>query len=130
MQILSAKHAFTVLQKNYSQECEEVWCLTLNTKLHIISKHLLFRGTIDHCMLHPRDVFRCALKANASKILIAHNHPSEDLEPSDPDIEITKRLAHLGCQLEIPLVDHIIFNKTNYLSLAEQGYLYLPPVGS
>lgn len=123
MQIQSHKHAYQYLKKHISFEVEEFWCLALASNLRLIELKLLFRGTVDYCTIHPRDVFRFGCAANASKLIVAHSHPSGDKNPSPNDIEITQRLIKVSHIIEIPIVDHIIVTKKSYLSMAEKGLL-------
>lgn len=123
MNILSHKHAFQILKKQITNEVEEFWCLALASNLRLLESKLIFRGTVDYCTIHPRDIFRFACQTNASKLVIAHNHPSNDLNPSKEDIEITNRLLEASHFIEIPIIDHIIVGSNNYLSMAERGYL-------
>jgi DNA repair protein RadC len=68
-------------------------------------------------------IFQAALKANAHSIILAHNHPSGNLEPSQADISLTKKVKEAGAFLEIPLIDHLILTSSSYVSLSEKGYL-------
>ena len=74
-------------------------------------------------MVDVRVIFQVALKANASSVMIAHNHPSGNLQASDADRRITQQVKEAGKILDIPLLDHIILTQENYLSLADEGYL-------
>jgi DNA repair protein RadC len=106
-----------------AMDVEEFWCLALASNLNLIDLKLIFRGTVDFCTIHPRDIFRYACVTNASKLIIAHNHPSGDTDPSLNDLEITNRLVTISKLIEIPIVDHLILTKKNYSSLAEKGYM-------
>lgn len=81
---------------------------------------MLFRGTVDACTVHPRDIFRFGCLQNASQLIIAHNHPSGDPQPSEPDLEFTERLIKVGWAIEIPIVDHLILTPDTYFSMAEK----------
>lgn len=80
-------------------------------------------GLIDRTPIHPREVFADALADRASGIIVAHNHPSGSLEPSQSDIEATRQLKAASVVIGIALLDHIIFNRTNYFSFLETGRL-------
>lgn len=123
LKILSSTHVFQILKKHRMQEVEELWCLALGPALNLIAMNMIFRGTVDSCIAHPRDIFRFACVKNASQLLVAHNHPSGDPIPSKQDIEFTRKLIKIGQLIEIPVVDHIILTKHNYFSLAESGLL-------
>jgi len=76
-------------------------------------------GTLNANLVHPREVFKKAIQASAAQVIVAHNHPSGDPEPSEDDLEITKRLIESGKILGIEVVDHIIITKTNFFSFKE-----------
>lgn len=78
---------------------------------------------MDLTLIHPREVFCDPLKDRAASIILAHNHPSGNLDPSSEDIEVTKRLKEAGDILGISILDHIIFSSRNYLSFAEKDIL-------
>lgn len=78
-------------------------------------------GTLDASMVHPRDVFGAVIASNAGGVIVAHNHPSGDPEPSAEDIAMTRRLAEAGQLLGIPLLDHIVVGSKGFVSLAERG---------
>ena len=78
-------------------------------------------GTLDAALVHPRDVFAAAVASNAASIILAHNHPSGDPEPSAEDIALTRRLADAGDLMGIPILDHVVLGNKGYVSLAERG---------
>ncbi len=119
MHIHSSLHAYQIFKKYLTNEVEELWAMALSSTLDPIAVELIFKGTVDHCLVHPRDIFRFAIKHNASQIIIAHNHPSQDIRPSPEDIKITKKLEYCGVMLEVPLIDHLILNKISYFSMAQ-----------
>lgn len=97
--------------------------VTLNSRGRILRRHVISTGTLDAALVHPRESFRPALRDNAAKIIIAHNHPSGDCEPSDDDITVTKRMVTAGKILGIPVVDHLIIAASGYYSLQEHGHM-------
>jgi DNA repair protein RadC len=123
MKIDSSQKAFAILSKHIAIDVEEFWVLALNSSLEIINKKMLFRGTVDRCPFHPRDLIRFLCSQNASCFVIAHNHPSGDSRPSQEDLEITKKIFVLSALVEIPLKDHLILSKENYFSFADTGWL-------
>jgi DNA repair protein RadC len=123
MKIDSSQKAFAILSKHITTDVEEFWVLALNSSLEIISKKMLFRGTVDRCPFHPRDLIRFLCSQNASCFVVAHNHPSGDPRPSKDDLEITKKILMLSVLVEIPLKDHLILGKENYFSFADSGWL-------
>ena len=92
-------------------EVEKFWTLCLNRKNHLIKCVACTSGTVSASLAHPREVFREAIRLNASAIIIAHNHPSGDPTPSTSDINLTRKLSEASKVLEIPLLDHIIVGK-------------------
>jgi DNA repair protein RadC len=100
---------------------EEVWVLGLNSHLEVLTCQLLFRGTADTCLVHPRDLFRILVLANSTGFILAHNHPSGRPEPSKKDLDLTQQLLHAGQILEIPMIDHLILAGTDYFSFADSG---------
>lgn len=120
------KDIYEVLTKVCRIQCnaEEVFILiTLNTKNIVTGYFEVHRGTINTSLVHPREVFKRALLNNASNIIVAHNHPSGDPNPSKEDIQITERLKEAGNLLGINLLDHIIVGDDKYISLKEKGVL-------
>jgi DNA repair protein RadC len=120
MKISTSQKAFEILKKHLTNDVEEVWCLALGPKMHLLAVEMIFRGTVDYCPLYPRDIFRFACRTNASHLIISHNHPSGDCTPSQQDLQLTQRMFTLSHLLEIPLVDHIIVGKGEFLSLADK----------
>lgn len=110
---------FAPLTKNKEQECFYVGFL--NTKNILTSYKKMFVGSLNKSIVHPRDIFREAVKNNAAKIVIVHNHPSGDPTPSNADIIITKELMLAGELVDVPIVDHIIIGGNTYISLREIG---------
>lgn len=106
-----------------SKPQEHFVMLALNTKNEIIGAFTIHIGTVNSSIVHPRDVFQRALLANATSIVVAHNHPSGNTEPSSEDIEVTKRLVKAGELMGIHLIDHLIIGDGRYLSLQEKGYM-------
>lgn len=102
-------------------EQENVMALYLNTKNEIIKKEILFVGSINSSVAHPREIFKGAIRCNAARIILAHNHPSGNPEPSRADIVFTKQLAEAGELMGIELLDHFVIGETNYVSLREEG---------
>jgi len=80
-------------------------------------------GTLNASLVHPREVFRDVIKHSAAQVIIAHNHPSGDPEPSESDLDITKRLSEAGKILGIEIIDHIIITKTGFFSFKDKGLM-------
>ncbi|MGV3275104.1 RadC family protein [Staphylococcus sp. 11261D007BR] len=92
----------------------------LNTKHHIIHRETLFIGTLNSAVIHPREVFKVALKWSAHAIIVAHNHPSGDTTPSKADMLTTERLMQCGKTMGIELLDHIIIGNETFTSILSE----------
>lgn len=93
-------------------------CLTLDGANRLIAKRIITIGTLTASLVHPREVFADAITDRAASIIVAHNHPSGNLEPSEADREITDRLRQAGDLLGISLIDHVIVTKDSYRPLS------------
>ena len=117
--IHNSRLAYDLLKPHFNLECEEFWLINLNSQLEPKNLILIAKGTLNYCPVHPRDLFREAIKANSFALIIAHNHPSLDTSPTPQDIVLTKRLCRLSKMLQIPILDHLIFTDQNYFSFKE-----------
>lgn len=95
--------------------------ITLNGNHKIIDVHIITKGLVNRVLVHPREVFRPVLLDNATAIVVAHNHPSGNLEPSREDKDITNRLKEAGELLGIRVIDHLIFSSNGYRSMLENN---------
>ncbi|WP_090799808.1 DNA repair protein RadC [Paenibacillus sp. GP183] len=95
----------------------------LNTKNHIIAVETLSQGSLNASIVHPREVFRAAIKRSSASIVCAHNHPSGQPDPSPEDIQLTHRLVEVGELIGITVLDHIIIGHQRFISLKELGYM-------
>lgn len=102
---------------------EKFVAVMLSTKNEIVGVQVLSSGTINASMANARLVYQAAILHNAAAVIIAHNHPSGDAEPSREDIRVTQRIAEAGEIMEIPLLDHVICGENSFVSLAERGYI-------
>lgn len=98
-------------------------CLFLDNRHRVIEYKELFRGTIDGASVHPREVVREAMRANAAAVIFAHNHPSGVAEPSQSDLRITQRLKDALALLDVRVLDHFIVGEGGGTSFAERGLL-------
>jgi len=106
----------------FNPECECLVALILNTRRKIKGHYFVSVGTMDTILVHPREVFRLAIMASASAIIVMHNHPSGESAPSEADIKITRDLLRAGQLLKIDVVDHVVIGNSNHTSLREMGY--------
>lgn len=109
-------------QLRYLQK-EHFVCLFLNTKNHVIAQETLSMGSLNAAIVHPREVFRAAIKCSSASLICAHNHPSGDPTPSPEDIKLTKRLLEAGEIVGIEVLDHVVIGDGKFVSLKEQGFI-------
>jgi len=102
---------------------EHFVALFLNVKNEVLHKQTIFIGSLNSSIVHPREVFREAVKRSAASIIVAHNHPSGNPSPSPEDIEVTKRLIEAGSIMGIEVLDHVIIGDHQFLSMKEKGYM-------
>jgi DNA repair protein RadC len=102
---------------------EEFRVLVLNNKNRVLKRSVISVGTVSEALVHPREIFRDAIREGGSAIIVSHNHPSGVLTPSREDIAATERIAGAGTILGIPLLDHVIVSDSSWCSMKEQGYL-------
>ncbi len=100
---------------------EHLYLLLLDTKNQLIKEMLLTKGTVNASLISPREIFIEALRDEAVYIILLHNHPSGDPQPSREDILVTKRIKEVGLLVGIELIDHIIIGDKSYVSLKERG---------
>ena len=122
--ITSPEGLARALRKGIMEKTKEHFKLVLlNTRNKVIAISTISVGTLNASLVHPREVFRDALTHSASSIILAHNHPSDDPEPSDDDVSLTRRLADAGRLMGIEVLDHIIITRKGYTSFKERGLL-------
>jgi DNA repair protein RadC len=102
---------------------EKFICVHFNIKNRIISYEVVSMGSLTSSIVHPREVFKAAILANAASVLFMHNHPSGEPEPSIDDIEITNRLCKAAAILGINVLDHLIITRNDYLSFRQKGLI-------
>lgn len=100
---------------------EYFYCIYLDSQKRIIKDKILFIGTLNYSLVHPREIFKEAYLVSAASIICLHNHPSGDINPSKDDIILTKELSEVGNLFGIPIIDHIIIAKDNYYSFFENN---------
>jgi len=114
-----------------SEDREHFMVMMLDNKRRIIGIHTISVGTIDETLVHPREVFKAAILANAHAIILGHNHPSGDATPSIDDIEITRELVRAGEYLKIAVLDHIIVGQDgSFTSLSRDELIDFPQRGT
>src|SRR5258707_1149970 len=130
--VLEAPEAIVNLLREDSRlrQVETFQVVLLNTRHRLIRVEPVSQGTLDTILVHPREVFKAAIAANAAALVLVHNHPSGDPAPSEADIKVTRDLIRAGQLLKIEVLDHVIIGRAtverskDYASLRELGYFY------
>jgi len=102
---------------------EEFWVMSLSRAQQVIAMNKIGEGGLSSTIADPKKVFRIALENNAASIIVAHNHPSGNLQPSPEDNKLTNRLRENGTMMECPLIDHLVVTDNGYYSYADDGAL-------
>jgi len=124
IQITSPRDAAHFLMPEYSaRPVEQFGLLMLDTRHRVLRASVLTVGTLDCAAVQPREVFRHALLASAAAVVMFHNHPSGDPQPSGEDVELTRRMVAAGDLMGIRVVDHVVLGDGRYCSLKDSGYL-------
>jgi len=119
MNLTNGKSVADFLRPRMSVTQEEVWVLCLSSNCKLIHSEMLFRGTLSHTVIHPREILRTLVNHKTYTFVLVHNHPSEVALPSEEDILFTTKIKKLGKLLEIPLADHVIVTTESYFSFRE-----------
>jgi DNA repair protein RadC len=125
-QISTSIDAYQIFKEAWSETlcyCEEFNILLLNRANKVLGISKISVGGIAGTVADPKKIFQTALKANASSIILAHNHPSGNLKPSQADIDLTRKIKNAGAFLDLPIMDHIIITDEGFLSFADEGIL-------
>ncbi|PKK89539.1 MAG: hypothetical protein CVV64_14115 [Candidatus Wallbacteria bacterium HGW-Wallbacteria-1] len=121
LKIKSPSEVLPLLHHYADRRQEHFMVISINGANEVMSVRVATIGLVNQCQVHPREVFADAIAERATAIIVAHNHPSGELNPSPEDMAVTKRLHDAAELLGIKLLDHIIFNTRGYLSMAERG---------
>ena len=122
--VASSKDSYDVLYPLLAHQYQESFVsMLLSAKHQILDIIEISRGTLTSSLVHPREVFRPAIKHAAAAVIVAHNHPSGDPKPSKEDRLLTTRLCQCGHELGIQLLDHLIVGEHRYISFADEGWL-------
>ncbi len=121
--VTSASDVYHALAEYSTKMQEHFMLITLDGASKVIEKRVIFVGTLNQSLVHPREVFKPAIEDGAAGIIIAHNHPSGTLEASRADIQITQRLKEVAKLVGIELLDHVIISKNGYYSFSDEGML-------
>ncbi|MBU4245936.1 DNA repair protein RadC [archaeon] len=115
--ITCAKDVYELMKEKLSDLKQEVFVvLYLDAKNHVLKEEIVTKGTLDASLIHPREVFRGAIKESAHAIIVVHNHPSGDPSPSEEDKRITEKLSEAGGLLDIKMLDHVVVGRNGFYS--------------
>ncbi|MFC1626786.1 DNA repair protein RadC [Patescibacteria group bacterium] len=118
------QHVYDFLKEKIGREKKEHFLvLLLDARHNLIRDHEVSVGILNQTIVHPREVFEPAIRYLAASIILAHNHPSGDIKPSQQDLQLTKKLIDSGKLLDIHVLDHIIVTRSDYVSLKEMGLM-------
>ena len=119
--ITCAKDVFDYFHERLKDEKQEnFYVLILNNQNNIIKEELISKGILDSAIIHPREVFRHAIKNSAARIILVHNHPSGNPQPSQEDLDISQRLISAGEEIDIKVLDHVIVGRNEWWSWKER----------
>jgi DNA repair protein RadC len=122
--VTSSKDAYRIFYENLNlgklQLCEQFYIMLLNRSNKVIGISEISTGGVTGTVADPKLIFATALKANACQLILAHNHPSGNLTPSEQDIMLTKKIVEGGKMLDIPILDHIILTNEGYYSFGDE----------
>lgn len=124
--LTSSRDAYENLLSIWDDQLEHIECfylLLLSRSNRILGYYQLSKGGISGTVADPKCIFQVALKCNASALILAHNHPSGNLKPSEMDIRLTRKLVEVGKLLELPILDHLILTPEAYFSFADDGLM-------
>ncbi|WP_052282733.1 RadC family protein [Kluyvera genomosp. 1] len=122
--LLSPEMTREFLQSQLADEEREVFLVIFLDNQHKVLKHSrLFAGTLSHVEVHPREIVREAIKVNAAALILAHNHPSGNAEPSKSDRLITERVVKCCQFMDVRVLDHLVIGRGEYVSFAERGWI-------
>ena len=122
--IITSKDASDIFSKHLSDlPNEEFWILMLNRANKIIGRHCVSKGGVAGTAVDAKGVFKPAVENNASSVILCHNHPSGNQQPSSEDISLTKKLTQAGSSLDVKVLDHIIVTDSGYFSFADEGMM-------
>jgi DNA repair protein RadC len=121
--ISSPAETLPLLAEIKDQRREHFVCLFLNARNQVIHREVVSIGSLSASIVHPREVFQAAVSHAAASLILAHNHPSGDVSPSQEDLELTRRLVQAGQIMGIEVLDHLIIGPEEFYSLKEHGMM-------
>lgn len=124
--VAGSRDVYDVLQRVWSERIdhvEEFMVLCLNRANRVLGWAKISQGGLSGTVADPKLIFQVALKSNACSLILAHNHPSGNLQPSEADIHLTRKMKEAGLMLDLPVLDHLIVSSEGYYSFADEGLL-------
>jgi len=124
--VCGSRDTYEVLMRIWSSKIdhvEEFMVLCLNRANRVLGWAKISQGGLSGTVADPKVIFQVALKSNSSSMILAHNHPSGNLHPSEADIQLTRKMKEAGILLDLPVLDHIIISSEGYYSFADEGLL-------
>lgn len=121
-EVANLLHNILMTSEKHDRSKEHFYIICLDVRNRILNIDLVSLGTLTVSLVHPREVYKIAIMKNAAQVIVSHNHPSNDPDPSEDDIRITKRIYEAGKILGIELIDHIVFteDKNNFTSMKDK----------
>lgn len=119
--VKNAADVYPIVKHYGKLDVEYFLIITFDGAHRVIKTHELSKGILNKTVVHPREVYRAAIKDNAAAIILIHNHPSNQLEPSYEDEQLTRRLSEAGEIIGIAVLDHLILGRDGYFSFVEDG---------
>ncbi len=129
IRILNAQSIYDIMREvllrenSIDRNKEHLWLVCLSASNRLLMIELVSLGSVHSTIVEPMDIFSFALQKRAVKLILVHNHPSGELEPSPPDIEITERMYAIGKFVRVPVIDHLVISTQGYYSFDEQGLI-------
>jgi DNA repair protein RadC len=123
VKITNANDAYAALKRYSRAKQEQFIVMTLNGAHEVISVSLVSLGLLNRTIVHPREVFNRAIRDRAAAVIVSHNHPSGQTEPSEEDRNITQRLVNAGDIIGIPILDHLIITRNGFVSFKDLGLI-------
>jgi len=120
---MDAAEQLRLIWSPHLERIEEFMVLVLNRANRVLGWSRISSGGISGTVADPKVIFQVALKANASSIILAHNHPSGNAQPSESDIQLTRKMKEAGKHLDLPVLDHLILTSEGYYSFADEGLM-------
>jgi len=124
--VCGSRDSYEVLMRIWSEKIdhvEEFMVLCLNRANRVLGWAKISQGGLSGTVADPKVIFQVALKSNSSSMILAHNHPSGNLHPSEADIQLTRKMKEAGVLLDLPVLDHLIVSSEGYYSFADEGLL-------